>query len=98
IVTACLNHILLLSHDCPPTEIYTLSLHDALPIYGEGLRRRPHRALRDDQEALGLREAQEAREAVSGRWSTVSGRLAFGEPPFFRLAARTATSEARRAP
>src|SRR2546425_13045176 len=54
---------------------------------GEGLRRRPHRALRDDEEALGLREAQEAREAVSGRWSTVSGgsrsasRLFLGSPP-----------------
>src|SRR5688572_31771464 len=27
--------VLFFSHDTAPTEIYTLSLHDALPIFGE---------------------------------------------------------------
>src|SRR2546430_1854256 len=40
---------------------------------GEGLRQRPDRAVRDDQEALGLREAEEARQAVSGRRFIVAG-------------------------
>src|SRR5436309_15472667 len=28
-------------HDPAPTEIYTLSLHDALPIFGPGIQGRP---------------------------------------------------------
>src|SRR5256885_10985913 len=40
---------------------------------GAGLRSHADRAVRDDQEALVLREAEEAREDVSGRRSTGSG-------------------------
>src|SRR3712207_7198342 len=33
--------MLVFFNDTATTEIYTLSLHDALPIYGPGLERRP---------------------------------------------------------
>src|SRR5438270_6664670 len=42
-------------NDPATTEIYTLSLHDALPIYGARARRRPGRGRADaDRRPLGL--------------------------------------------
>src|SRR5205807_10228507 len=50
------HHVFLLFfHDPPPTDLYTLSLHDALPIYGLEI---PVRRLRHLERALQERELQ----------------------------------------
>src|SRR5438477_9796625 len=56
VVLLCLSILqcLFFFNDAPPTEIYTLSLHDALPIWG---RRRRGQALQFAQDQLeGLRQ------------------------------------------
>src|SRR5690349_23704876 len=50
----CLSCLLFFVHATAPTEIYTLSLHDALPISrGAPVVARQPRALRDDRAAAG---------------------------------------------
>src|SRR5438477_13173767 len=55
--------------DTPPTEIYTLSLHDALPILG-----RPQRVVLDDpfQPVKALHHAQGCND-LAGRLPQVAG-------------------------
>src|SRR2546430_7323031 len=51
-------------NDTATTEIYTLSLHDALPIYRQGLGRRLGPALRHQQRLLELRAPHEDRKST----------------------------------
>src|SRR2546422_6232765 len=57
-------------NDTATTEIYTLSLHDALPISGQGVHRPPDRGRR--RRERGRRRPREAPE--TDRWTLASCR------------------------
>src|SRR5690606_40469375 len=66
---------MLFSNDTPPTKIYTLSLHDALPIFDLAKRR-------DVDELLDVADPVHAIEEVARRWGErhrADGRAIDGE-------------------
>src|SRR3712207_7958655 len=60
-------------NDTATTEIYTLSLHDALPIYAERRRRGRARAARQSRAARHSRVHSERREEREGDGADLSG-------------------------
>src|SRR5688572_31373774 len=62
------THMISFLNDTATTQIYTLSLHDALPIY-DGARRRPPKKTRQARKALGAFQVLESR-SVRDRKST----------------------------
>src|SRR5438876_6728544 len=59
----CVSCVFFFFIDPAPPEIYTLSLHDALPISFCGGEPRLHRAAKSRPDALGLRESPPPRAA-----------------------------------
>src|ERR1051326_9568661 len=65
-------------NDTATTEIYTLSLHDALPIYVSGATRGARRAGRGRAVARAARPRRQARERARGRGAAVCDRQGQG--------------------
>src|SRR5712664_3879630 len=70
--------LFLFFNDTATTEIYTLSLHDALPIYADGCtaaRRLGPRALREAREGAGPRRSEEHTSELQSRSELVCRHL-----------------------